>query len=336
MPERHHVVVWGAGSWGTALAIHLARGGHETALWVYEDDLFPRLAETRENEVFLPGFTLPDNLTLFHDPTCPPFEAPFWVSVVPTQHLRPLWEIIGPACPEGTTVVSASKGLENGTHLRPSQILEECLPSGAGPVVVLSGPSFAADLCKGDPTAVVFGCPDSGSASRAQHLFSHGHLRGYLSSDRTGVELGGAVKNVIALACGVAVGLGFGANAGAAIITRGLREIVRLGAALGAQSETFAGLSGIGDLVLTCTGGESRNRSVGVRLGHGERLSEILGSMKMVAEGVATTRSVAELARQKGVDMPITFVIERILFEDLPPRRALQELLARGLKAENT
>jgi len=336
MTERQHVVVWGAGSWGTALAIHLARGGHETALWVYEDDLYPRMVQTRENEVFLPGFTLPDNLTLFHDPAEPPFPAPFWVSVVPTQHLRPLWERIGAACPQGTTVVSASKGLEKGTHLRPSQILEECLPGGRDPVVVLSGPSFASDLCKGDPTAVVFGCPDSAPASRTQHLFSHGHLRGYLSIDRTGVELGGAVKNVIALACGVAVGLGFGANAGAAIITRGLREIVRLGTALGAHPETFAGLSGIGDLVLTCTGGESRNRSVGVRLGQGERLSEILGSMKMVAEGVATTRSVSELARQKGVEMPITFVIERILFEDLPPRRALQELLARELKVENS
>jgi glycerol-3-phosphate dehydrogenase (NAD(P)+) len=160
-------------------------------------------------------------------------------------------------------------------------------------------------------------------------------MRGYLSTDRTGVELGGAVKNVIALACGIAVGLGFGANAGAAIITRGLREIVRLGEALGAHPETFAGLSGIGDLVLTCTGGESRNRSVGVRLGQGEKLPQILGSMKMVAEGVATTRAVAELAREKEVEMPITFAIERILFEELPPRTALQELLARGLKAEN-
>lgn len=335
MADSPRAVVWGAGSWGTALAVHLAASGHETALWVYEKDLFPAMVATRENEVFLPGVRFPEGLTLFSDPLAPPFEAPFWVSVVPTQHLRPLWQQIGGTCPASTTVISASKGVERGSHLRPSEILEQCLPPSCHPVVALSGPSFATDLSKGDPTAVVFASPDAERAQAAQRLFSHGSLRGYLSTDRTGVELGGATKNVMALACGVAVGLGFGANAVAAIITRGLREMVRLGTAMGAQAETFSGLSGLGDLVLTCTGGESRNRAVGIRLGQGETLTDILGSMKMVAEGVPTTRSVAELGRERGVELPITFVIERILFEELSPRVALKELLSRELKAEN-
>ena len=335
MAEPPRVVVWGAGSWGTALAIHLAEHQVRVALWVYEDDQFAALAERRENRDFLPGFPLPGELALFHDPASPPFSADFWLSVVPTQHLRTLWGTIGPRCPEETLVISASKGLEEGTHLSPSAILEEHLPPRCRPVVVLSGPSFAVDLCKGDPTAVVLACPDPKRAGRAQRLVSQGHLRGYVSADRAGVELGGAVKNVIALACGIAVGLGFGPNAVAALITRGLREIGRLGRAVGAEAETFAGLSGMGDLVLTCTGGESRNRSVGVRLGRGEALGEILASMKMVAEGVPTTRSVAELARAKGVEMPITFVVERILFENLAPAAALQELLSQQLKAEN-
>ncbi len=334
MVENSSVIIWGAGSWGTALALHLAKCNARTALWVFEEDQFETLSNRRVSPDFLPGFPIPQELELFNDPLAPPFQADFWVSVVPTQHLRSLWSKIGPACPEGAVVVSASKGIENGTYMSPSAILEETLPKANAPVVALSGPSFAVDLCKGDPTAVVFACSDEARARKAQSLFSQGHFRGYVSGDRTGVELGGAVKNVIALACGVAAGLGFGPNASAAIITRGLREIVRLGVALGAEPGTFSGLSGIGDLVLTCTGSESRNRGVGFRLGKGEKLGQILSSMKMVAEGVATTRSVAELARKHGVEMPITFVIERILFEDLEPRTALRELLARGLKTE--
>ncbi len=334
MADESRVVIWGAGSWGTALALHLLKSGARVALWVFEEDQFEIISRRRVSPDFLPGFSIPENLELFNDSAAPPFAAQFWVSVVPTQHLRALWTQIGPRCPEGAVVISASKGIENGTSLSPSSILEETLPVSSAPVVALSGPSFAVDLCKGDPTAVVFACPDTERARKAQALFSSGHFRGYVSSDRTGVELGGAAKNVIALACGVAAGLGFGPNAMAAIITRGLREIVRLGIALGAQGETFSGLSGVGDLVLTCTGSESRNRGVGVRLGKGEKLGQILSSMKMVAEGVPTTKSVADLARKSGVEMPITFVIERILFDDLEPRIALKELLARGLKTE--
>jgi glycerol-3-phosphate dehydrogenase (NAD(P)+) len=327
-------VVWGAGAWGTALALHLAKQGMSVGLWVYESDQYETMARHRENADFLPGFPLPDGIVLFHDPLAPPFQAPLWISVSPAQATRALWRLIGPLCPEGTLVLSASKGIEQGSLLPVSALIEEHLPSACHPVVVLSGPSFAHGLACGDPTAVVLAAPDRQRAETAQRLLSAPPLRGYASSDRTGVELGGAVKNVVALACGMAAGLGFGPNTLAALITRGLREIVRLGENLGADPHTFSGLSGLGDLVLTCTGGESRNRTVGFRLGRGERLDHVLASMKMVAEGVPTTRSVADLARRNGVEMPITFAVERILFHGLPPKKALEELLSRELKPE--
>ncbi len=331
-PER--TVVWGAGAWGTALALHLQRAGGSVALWVYEEAQFASMVECRENRDFLPGHLLPDSIRLFHDLREAPGDAAAWISVSPAQATRALWRQIGPRCASGTLVISASKGIERETLLPVSALIEEHLPLAAGPVVVLSGPSFAAGLAQGDPTAVVLASPDPSGAERAQRLLSHAPLRGYASTDRPGVELGGAVKNVIALACGMASGLGFGPNTVAALITRGLREIVRLGVAMGADPHTFSGLSGVGDLVLTCTGGESRNRTVGYRLGRGEPLASILGSMKAVAEGVPTTRSVAELARRHGVEMPITFVVERMLYEGLPPAQGVRELLSRDLKHE--
>ncbi len=327
-------VVWGAGAWGTALARHLAGGGARVALWVYEREQYEAMAISRENADFLPGFPLPPEVDLFHDPASPPEGAALWLSVAPAQATRALWRTIGPLCPEGTLVVSASKGVEEGS-LRPvSALIEEFLPPSCRPVVVLSGPSFAVGLAQGDPTAVVLACPDLKRAEAVQRILSRPPLRAYSSSDRTGVELGGAVKNVIALACGMAAGLGMGPNTVAALITRGLREIVRLGAAMGADPHTFSGLSGVGDLVLTCTGGESRNRTVGLRLGRGEPVEAILGSMKSVAEGVPSTRSVAELARRHGVEMPITFVVERILKGELTPAQGVRELLSRDLKRE--
>jgi glycerol-3-phosphate dehydrogenase (NAD(P)+) len=328
------VVVWGAGAWGTALALHLCRAGHEVALWVYEESQFESMLRTRENADFLPGFPLPDGLTLFHEPERIPLEADAWLSVSPAQATRALWRRIGPLCPENALVVSASKGVEQGTLEPVSALIEEHLAPSCKPVVVLSGPSFAHGLAQGDPTAVVVGAPDGSRAERAQVLVSAPPLRAYTSMDRTGVELGGAVKNVVALACGMAAGLGFGPNTVAALITRGLREIVRLGTRLGADPHTFSGLSGLGDLVLTCTGGESRNRTVGFRLGRGERLEAILASTQSVAEGVPTTRSVAELARRNRVEMPITFVVERILYEGLSPADGVRELLSRDLKQE--
>ncbi len=334
MKPEVRAVVWGAGAWGTALAVHLAGLCERVALWVYEKEQYEAMEDTRENADFLPGTPLPDNLDLFNDPEAVPWPASNWLSVAPAQATRALWKKIGVLCPEGTLVVSASKGIEQKTLLPVSAVVEEYLPDSCKPAVVLSGPSFAAGLARRDPTTVVLAAPQAERAERAQVLVSAPPLRGYASTDRTGVELGGAVKNVIALACGIAVGLGFGPNTIAAIITRGLREIVRLGQALGAEPLTFSGLSGMGDLVLTCTGSESRNRTVGVRLGRGESLQAILDSMKMVAEGVPTTRSVSDLARMHHVEMPITSVVERILFEGLDPARALDELLARDLKHE--
>ncbi len=328
------IVVWGAGAWGTALAIHLASICEEVALWVYEEEQFERMLASGENSDFLPGHPLPPNLHLFHETASVPWPARTWLSVAPAQATRALWRSIGPICPPGALVISASKGIEQKTLLPVSALIEELLPESCKPVVVLSGPSFAAGLAAGHPTAVVLASPDPDRAEAAQRLVSRPPLRGYASTDRTGVELGGALKNVIALACGIAVGLGFGPNTIAALITRGQREITRLGAAMGADPQTFSGLSGVGDLVLTCTGAESRNRTVGVRLGRGETLDAILKSMKMVAEGVPTTRSAADLARTRSVEMPITFAVEQILFEGLPPARALEELLARGLKHE--
>lgn len=331
---RHSVVVWGAGAWGTALSLHLAKQGVPVALWVYEGEQFEAMKRTRGNPDFLPGFPLPQEITLFHEPEFVPFAATAWISVSPAQSTRALWRRIGALCPDDTLVISASKGIEQGTLLPVSSLIEEHINASSKPVVVLSGPSFAHGLASGDPTAVVLASPELKRAEAAQNLLSSPPLRGYASSDRTGVELGGAVKNIIALACGMAAGLGFGPNTLAALITRGLREIVRLGTSLGADPHTFSGLSGVGDLVLTCTGGESRNRTVGLRLGRGEPLNTVLSSMKMVAEGVPTTRSVADLARKGGVEMPITFAVERILFQGLPPAQALKELLSRELKVE--
>ena len=333
-PNRDRVVVWGAGAWGTALALHMARLGHEVHLWVFEEVQFRAMVATRENQDFLPGYTLPQEVGLFHVPSTAPTGARAWISVVPAQAARTLWSTVAPACPLEALVISASKGIEQGSLLTPCAVIDSLRGAGSPPCVALSGPSFAHGLCAGDPTTVVLACPQEDRAMSAQRLLSGGNLRGYASMDRLGVELGGAVKNVIALACGIADGLGFGPNTQAALITRGLREISRLGAALGADPLTFAGLSGLGDLILTCTGGESRNRRVGFRLGRGEALEAILAPMKMVAEGVATTRSVAELALREGVDMPITRVVERVLFQGLAPRTALEELLSRGLKAE--
>lgn len=328
------VVVWGAGAWGTALALHLGRLGHEVHLWVFEEAQYRMMAKRRENPDFLPGYAIPTAVTCFHDPEGVPAGASAWISVVPAQAARALWSAIAASCPEETLVISASKGIEQRSLLTPSPVLDSLLEGRCGPCVALSGPSFAQGLCAGDPTTVVLACPSEERARAAQRLVSGGNLRGYASTDRLGVELGGAVKNVIALACGIADGLGFGHNTQAALITRGLREISRLGGTLGADPATFAGLSGLGDLVLTCTGGESRNRAVGFRLGRGETLEAVLASMKMVAEGVATTGSVADLARREGVEMPITQVVEKVLFRGLAPRAALDELLSRGLKAE--
>jgi glycerol-3-phosphate dehydrogenase (NAD(P)+) len=328
-----NAVVWGGGSWGTALAIHLSKRVANVALWVYEKEQYLTMAELRANPDFLPGYSLPPNVALFNSLPDIPFKGDVWLSITPTQYLRSLWREIGGLCPDDALIISASKGLENDTLLLPSEIIESFAPGGK--VVALSGPSFARDFMNGDPTAVVFASPDGDKAKTAQELFSFDNFRGYLSTDRKGVELGGALKNVIAIASGLATGLGFGPNAVAAIITRGVREIARLGEVLGCSPHTFAGLSGLGDLVLTCYGAESRNRSLGIRLGRGEKLSDILSSMKMVAEGVPTTLSIQKLCGSLKIEMPISMAVYGIIYQDVPPKTALEKLLSRSLKREN-
>jgi glycerol-3-phosphate dehydrogenase (NAD(P)+) len=326
------IIVWGAGSWGTALALHLSKKLENVALWVFEKDQFKVMASRRENPDFLPGYSIPENITLFDDPLAPPFEGNIWLSITPTQYLRRLWEKIGRSCPAETLIVSASKGIENDTLLLPSEIIESFV--GGNKVTALSGPSFATDFMKGDPTAVVFACQENRNAKAAQELFSFNNLRGYLSPDRKGVELGGALKNVIAIASGLATGLGFGPNAVAAIITRGIREIARLGEVTGCSPVTFAGLSGLGDLVLTCYGADSRNRSLGIKLGRGEKLQDILSSTKMVAEGVPTTLSLHKLLESVKIEMPISTAVYSIIYEEASPKKELEKLLSRSLKSE--
>lgn len=326
-------IVWGAGSWGTSLAVHLAKKLDNVVLWVWDKKQFEDMVAYRENRDFLKGIKLPENIILLNSFKEIPFESDIWLSVTPTQFLRDLWKEISPFCRKETLIVSASKGIENNTLLLPSEIISSFVKENK--VVVLSGPSFAKDFAKGDPTAVVVASEDEKKAKQVQEIFSFNNLRGYLSVDRKGVELGGALKNVIAIAAGISIGLGFGPNAVAAIITRGIREISRLGEILGCRSETFSGLSGLGDLVLTCYGEESRNRQFGIRIGRGENMEEILKSMKMVAEGVSTTLSLKNLLLFHKVDMPLSYSVYTILYENVSPKSALEKLLSRSLKWEH-
>ncbi|GAB4256751.1 MAG: NAD(P)H-dependent glycerol-3-phosphate dehydrogenase [Deferrisomatales bacterium] len=333
--STERVAVIGGGAWGTALADLLARHGHSVRLWVFEEELAAQMAGARENTIYLPGHRLHDGVEPSSDLAWVVRGAPVVLSVSPSQVVR---QVMGRAAPHigpGTTVVSASKGIENGTLQLMHEVLREVLPQVPDrQIAVLSGPSFAAEVMRGIPTAVSLACPDPHVAARVQRLLSGPTFRVYTLDDLVGVELGGALKNVIALAAGISDGLGFGYNSRAALITRGLAEISRLGAALGAQPLTFLGLSGMGDLVLTCTGDLSRNRTVGLRLGRGERLEAILGSMKAVAEGVKTCDSVVGLAERLGVEVPIAREVWSVLHQAKDPRRAVEDLMSRPAKRE--
>jgi glycerol-3-phosphate dehydrogenase (NAD(P)+) len=328
--------VIGGGSWGTALAIHLAGLGRPVALWVYEADLAGRMAEQRENDVFLPGFPLPPNLEVTNELDRALDRAEFVLTVMPSHVCRPMAERMAPLVTPGQILVSATKGLEEGTHLRMTSILEEVLGpcTGPGTVAVISGPSFARETAAGQPTAVVAAATDPGTAERVQQALSGNLFRLYSTTDVIGVELGGAVKNVIAIAAGVVEGIGLGHNTTAALITRGLVEMERLSLALGAKPGTLAGLSGMGDLVLTCTGQLSRNRSLGVELGKGKSLDQAMAGKVTVAEGVRTTRSVLELAGKHGVEMPITSEMNAVLHQGADPAEAIGRLMERRLKPE--
>jgi glycerol-3-phosphate dehydrogenase (NAD(P)+) len=328
------VSVLGGGSWGTALAVHLARLGHEVVLWARNPAFAAEIAAAGENSTYLPGVSFPPSLKPTASLEEASARAEMLVFVCPSSGIRGLAETLGPSLP-GKVVVSAAKGVEQQTGLTMSAVLDEVVGDRAhGRVAVLSGPSFAREVGQGVPTAVTAAARDLGVAEVVQRTFNGQSFRVYTSTDVVGVEIGGAVKNVIAVAAGVSDGLGFGHNTRAALITRGLAEISRLGTRLGADRHTLAGLSGLGDLVLTCTGDLSRNRTVGLRLGRGERLSDIVASMKEVAEGVRNTRSVHELALRVGVEMPITEQMYRLLYEDKPPRQVVIDLMTRGLKRE--
>jgi glycerol-3-phosphate dehydrogenase (NAD(P)+) len=327
------VSVVGAGAWGTTLAKHLCENGVEAALWCREEDVRRSIRERRENERFLPGIPLPASLEVSGNLDEAAEGAEIVVLAVPSQYLRDVLRAAAPAFSRARRLVSATKGLEEGTHLRMSEVVGEVLP-GAHDVVALSGPTFAREVAMKEPTALVAASGSKDAAKEVQTRFSTESFRIYTNDDVVGVELAGALKNVIALAVGVATGLGLGHNPAAALMTRGLAEIGRLVEAMGGRRDTVAGLAGMGDLVLTCTGHLSRNRRVGIELGKGRSLGDVLGGMEQVAEGVATTHAAVSLAKQTGVDMPIVFEMERLLRGETTPAGVMRELMTRPLKAE--
>jgi len=327
--------VVGAGSWGTTLANLLASKGYPVQLWAYEADLVERMQTTRENDVYLAGVLLSANLSFTNSIAEAVADKGLVLFVPPSQVLRGVLLTALPHLTAKTLLVSASKGIENDSLQTMSEIFNEVLPrEQAAKVGYLSGPSFAKEVAQRMPTAVAVAAKDLEAAQQIQQVFSTDFFRVYTNTDIIGTELGGALKNVIALAAGIADGLGFGYNSRAALITRGLAEMSRIGLALGADPHTFAGLAGMGDLVLTCTGDLSRNRSVGIEIGRGRRLEAILGEMTMVAEGVKTTLSAYQLARKLKVETPIIDQTYRILYEAKDPRIAVSELMLRELKAE--
>ncbi|MBM3328264.1 MAG: NAD(P)-dependent glycerol-3-phosphate dehydrogenase [Calditrichaeota bacterium] len=330
------IVVAGAGSWGTTLAIMLARRAGEVFLWEFRPDFVRQMIRERENREFLPGYPFPDNLTPIENLSAE-CVADLMVMAVPSHAMRRVAAIMPDGPGRNALVVSVVKGIEETTLLRMTEVLLDVWKERIAPgqVIALSGPSHAEEVIKGIPTSVVAASCDLTSAHKVQEVFSNERFRVYAHDDVVGVELGGALKNIIALAAGIADGLGFGDNTKGALMTRGLAEITRLGVKLGGRPATFAGLSGMGDLITTCTSRHSRNRFVGEALGRGRKLSEILAGMTMVAEGVRTTRSTYDLARREAVEMPIVEQVHRILFEDVDPLKATMELMSRRLKVED-
>lgn len=325
----------GAGSFGTSLAKLLADQGHPTRLWARRDTVAEAIQADRENQAYLPGFTLPDTLEATSDLEHALSGAELILCVVPTHGIRSVLEQAAPLIGDGVPIVSGIKGIENDSLMLVSEMFEDVLPeSRHDQLAYLGGPSFAKELAGGVPTAVCIAGRNADIVERAQHAFTTDRFRVYSTEDVVGVELGGALKNVVAIATGIADGLGFGLNTRAGLITRGLAEISRLAIAKGANPLTLAGLAGMGDLVLTCTGDLSRNRNVGLQLGQGKTLEEVLDSMQMVAEGVRTTKSASALSDQMGVDMPITKEVYAMLYENKPGIDVVGDLMKRPLRAE--
>ncbi|PIP40720.1 MAG: glycerol-3-phosphate dehydrogenase [Desulfobacterales bacterium CG23_combo_of_CG06-09_8_20_14_all_51_8] len=327
--------VVGAGSWGTALASLLGMKGYRVALWAYETEVRDSIADFHENKVFMPGIPLSENITPSNNIKEVVSDKDLVVVVVPSHVLRETAAKFGPSLSAGTILVSASKGIENKTHLTMTGVLEDVLPeSFKNRLAVLSGPSFGREVAQKVPTVVTAASADPLVALYVQNVFSTPFFRVYTHHDTMGVELGGAVKNVIAIASGIIDGMNLGLNTRAALITRGLAEMRRLGVRLGANPLTFSGLAGMGDLILTCTGTLSRNYTVGKLIGEGKKLDEILADMKMVAEGVKTAKSVRNLSRRVGVEMPISEAVYDVLYEGLSPKEAVYRLMTRDLKDE--
>ncbi|MBW2466784.1 MAG: NAD(P)-dependent glycerol-3-phosphate dehydrogenase [Deltaproteobacteria bacterium] len=337
MPVEHAAVI-GAGSWGTALAKLLSDKGCRITLWAHRREQVEEILSERENLTYLPGFKLYENITATADIREAVSGQPVVVMVVPSHGYRDVFRLLLPYLSSGTHVISAVKGIENDTLMTMDQVMEDELSRLESPpelhLGVLAGPSFAKEVAAGVPTAVSVAAKTKEEAVFFQEFFNAPLFRVYACTDLIGLELGGALKNIVAIAAGISDGLGYGTNTRAALITRGLAEISRLGIAMGADPITFSGLSGLGDLVLTCTGDLSRNRSVGLKLGQGKNLSTILSEMNMVAEGVMTTRSAWNLASKMGVEMPILEQVYQVLYKDKPCNEAVRDLLARTLKPE--
>ena len=337
------IIILGSGAWGTAIALSLhRRGGHQLSLWAHSPEFAQEIIADGENKLFLPGFPLPPEIAITGD-NAAVADAEIVVSVVPSEFLRPTFARIGPHLHPGQIIVSATKGVEDHTYLRMTQVIAASLaeigltlPGLVLPIGAFSGPSFALEVAQGQPTALTVAFRDAAIATRIQTEFSSETLRLYTSNDLIGVELGGALKNVIAIAAGVAAGVGLGYNSAAALMTRGIAEITRLAVACGGHRETLAGLSGVGDLILTCTGSLSRNRTVGQELGRGGKLADILAGLGgKVAEGVSTTRAALGLARKHGIEMPIAEQMELILNEGKDPREAIKALMLRPGRDEH-
>ena len=332
------IAIIGAGAWGTALAIVAGRNGqHRVRLWAHEPEVKQSITSRHENDLFLPGVHIPDDVQVTNDLGEALSGCEIVVSVMPSHHCRRLFASMRPYLLPEMIFVSATKGLEEGSLLRMTEVISHVLDDHGfhSRIGALSGPSFAKEVARGDPTAITVASPDAVLTQTVQHAFSDPRFRLYTNEDVIGVELGGSLKNVIAIAAGVCDGLGLGHNSVAALITRGLAEMTRLVVACGGQRETMAGLAGLGDLVLTCTGGLSRNRSVGVELGRGRQLPDIIAGMHgMVAEGVLTTNAAVGLAKAREVEMPITEKMYAILHEGKSPREAIHELMTRSAKSE--
>ena len=322
----------GAGSWGTALAIHSHQCGHEVRLWVHSEDTFQTLSAWRVNELYLPGFPLPPEIAITQDPQCAQ-DSDYTLLAVPSTYFRSIFAKFLPHWKQGSVLISCIKGMEPATSKRISEIVAEM--SGDRHVFsVLSGPSFAKEVAEHHPTAVVIGSENREVGKQIQADFRSQYFRLYYNPDVLGIEIGASIKNIIAIAAGVVSGLGYGYNTLSGLITRGLAELNRLAVRLGANPVTLSGLAGLGDLILTCTGHLSRNRQVGVELGRGKGIEEITGQMRMVAEGVRTTEAVWKLAQRLQVSMPITEQVYKVIYEQLDPRSAILQLMSRELKEE--